>query len=84
MGVAASYTEEAINNVTNAHHSELSHLQDHYFVRNHHDPNDPKSLSLKCHDVVALETYRQRILEKLHLKSTAEIIHYTLKNNLAD
>lgn len=31
-----------------------------------------------------VKTYRQRILEKLNLKSTAEIIHYALKNNLVD
>ncbi|NUO84238.1 response regulator transcription factor, partial [candidate division KSB1 bacterium] len=31
-----------------------------------------------------IKTYRQRILQKLHLHSTAEIIHYALKNNLAD
>lgn len=32
----------------------------------------------------SVKTYRQRILEKLNLKSTAEIIHYALKNNLID
>lgn len=32
----------------------------------------------------SVKTYRQRILQKLNLKSTAEIIRYALKNELAD
>lgn len=31
-----------------------------------------------------VKTYRQRILEKLNLHSTAEIIHFAVKNNLVD
>jgi DNA-binding NarL/FixJ family response regulator len=31
-----------------------------------------------------VKTYRQRILQKLNLHSTAEIIHYALKNKLVD
>jgi DNA-binding NarL/FixJ family response regulator len=40
-----------------------------------------KKLSLSASTV---KTYRQRILQKLNLQSTAEIIHYALKNNLVD
>jgi DNA-binding NarL/FixJ family response regulator len=32
----------------------------------------------------SVKTYRQRILAKLNLQSTAEIIRYALKNNLVD
>jgi DNA-binding NarL/FixJ family response regulator len=32
----------------------------------------------------SVKTYRQRILQKLNLKSTAELIHYALKNDLVD
>jgi DNA-binding NarL/FixJ family response regulator len=34
--------------------------------------------------VSTIKTYRQRIWDKLHLQSTAEVIHYALKNNLVD
>ena len=37
------------------------------------------SLSVKT-----VSTYRTRILEKMRMKSTAELIHYAIKNNLVD
>ena len=40
---------------------------------------DELALSVKT-----IGTYRMRILEKLHLKSTAEMIHYTIRYQLAD
>lgn len=40
-----------------------------------------EELSLSASTV---KTYRQRILQKLNLHSTADIIHYALKNNLID
>lgn len=40
-----------------------------------------KKLKLSASTV---KTYRQRILEKLNLQSTAEIIRYAVKNNLVD
>ena len=34
--------------------------------------------------VTTISTYRSRILEKLNLKTNAELIHYTITNNLID
>jgi DNA-binding NarL/FixJ family response regulator len=34
--------------------------------------------------VTTISTYRARILEKLNLKTNAELIHYTITNNLID
>jgi DNA-binding NarL/FixJ family response regulator len=31
-----------------------------------------------------VSTYRARILEKMGIKTNAEIIHYAIRNNLAD
>jgi DNA-binding NarL/FixJ family response regulator len=31
-----------------------------------------------------ISTYRARILDKMKMKSTAELIHYSIRNNLVD
>jgi two-component system invasion response regulator UvrY len=31
-----------------------------------------------------ISTYRSRILEKMRMKTTAELIHYAVRNNLVD
>lgn len=37
-----------------------------------------------CISNSTVNTYRTRILDKMHLKTTADIIHYALRNNLLD
>jgi DNA-binding NarL/FixJ family response regulator len=34
--------------------------------------------------VATVSTYRGRILQKLNLSTTAQLMHYALKNNLVD
>ncbi len=45
--------------------------------------NSPKEIGEKlCLSVKTINTYRSRILEKMNLKSNADLIHYALANNL--
>jgi DNA-binding NarL/FixJ family response regulator len=34
--------------------------------------------------VTTVSTYRARILEKMHMSTTAELMHYALRNHLVD
>jgi DNA-binding NarL/FixJ family response regulator len=47
-----------------------------------------KSMNAICDELIlslsTVTTYRNRILEKMNMKSNAEIIHYAIKNHLVD